>query len=106
MKRVLYYFATNFKRVVCYFEEGCVIFYLNVLVCFYNYLRYRGFLGEITRKSKGDGYVIDGLVEENEEELSCRITELPIGTWTQVNKHMICIVKRVVWYFEEGGVLL
>ncbi|RDX60756.1 DNA topoisomerase 2, partial [Mucuna pruriens] len=52
---------------------------------------YRGFKGIIERSPKEGGYIVNGLVEEINEQ-TFRITELPIRKWTQDYKQFLeCI---------------
>nr|KYP71391.1 DNA topoisomerase 2 [Cajanus cajan] len=49
---------------------------------------YKGFKGIIERSPKEGGYVVNGLVEEMDEQ-TFRITELPIRKWTQDYKQFL-----------------
>lgn len=49
---------------------------------------YRGFKGTIEKSAKEGGYIVNGTVEEIDEQ-SFRITELPIRKWTQDYKQFL-----------------
>lgn len=50
---------------------------------------YRGFTGEISRRSNGDGFRFSGVFKEDEISLTVTISELPIGSWTQTYKDFL-----------------
>ncbi len=49
---------------------------------------YRDFQGSVSAKARGEGYVIEGVITEI-DEVTVRITELPIEMWTQTFKEML-----------------
>ncbi|XP_054812803.1 DNA topoisomerase 2 [Prosopis cineraria] len=49
---------------------------------------YKGFKGIIERSAKEGGYIVNGMIEEEDEQIF-RITELPIRRWTQDYKQFL-----------------